>query len=325
MLLQRIPAGRLIASGFAAMSALSCVRAVAGGREVLLVCAFLAGAALSLFMVSFPPVIAGMAREDKRSWAYGVFFASGIAIGIVGGVLGGRLAGWIGGGVYTPNQSALLTGSGLMAAAALPMWGLGVARPVRERVQALPRSSHVWRFAGAIALWNLATGAFNPFFNTYFARQAGASVSQIGSVFSISQFAQAAAMLASAAVLRRTGLVRGIALMQTATALALMALGAASRLPEAAVLYVVYMTFQWMSEPGMYAVLMAPLRPHEMSSAAGLNSAVTLAGQLTAASAGGYVIVASGYPALLGSAGVVGAAAGMLFWILLRPAANSRN
>ncbi len=67
-------------------------------------------------------------------------------------------------------------------------------------------------------VWNLGTGAFNPFFSAFFVHLSF-STERIGMLFSSVHLAQALAMLAAPIAIHRLGLARGISTMQFATAL----------------------------------------------------------------------------------------------------------
>jgi len=168
----------------------------------------------------------------------------------------------------------------------------------------------------ALSFWNLATGAFNPFFNAYFARL-GYGASRIGATFSTAQLAQIGTVLLAPLVFRKVGLVNGIAWMMAATAAGLACL-AARPAGAAAAAYVGYMAFQWMSEPGLSTLLMSGVEERDRGGAAAMNYLVMFGAQALAALVGGAVVNSFGYGvALAGSAALVLLAAG-LFRGLLR-------
>jgi predicted MFS family arabinose efflux permease len=155
-----------------------------------------------------------------------------------------------------------------------------------------------------LLLWNLATGAFNPFFTVYFSKNLGMPVSQIGAVFSAAQLAQVVALLAAPLVLRRMGAINGLMSMQIATGLALAWLAIGPTGMFAGVLYAVYVAFQYMSEPGMYSLLMERVKPQERSGASALNFLVIFGGQALAASIAGLAVRRFGYPLVLAAAAI---------------------
>ncbi|MEO7146099.1 MAG: MFS transporter, partial [Bryobacteraceae bacterium] len=178
-------------------------------------------------------------------------------------------------------------------------------------------NSVVVKFLIAIAAWNLGTGAFNPFFNAFFARLR-MPVQQIGSVFSSAQFTQAGAVLLAPLVFRRFGLTRGVSGMQLATAFALVGLASAVDPGWSAVAYTAYVASQYMSEPGMYAFLMDSVPEGERSGASALNFLVASMAQAVAAAAGGLLIARFGYSPVLVAAALISVLAAILFRTLLR-------
>jgi predicted MFS family arabinose efflux permease len=168
------------------------------------------------------------------------------------------------------------------------------------------------QFLAALLLWSLATGAFNPFFNVYFSKNLGMAVSQIGTLFSLSQLVQVAAVLLAPVVLRRLGAISGLISIQMATALALAALALGPPSPLAALAYAGYMGFQFMSEPGIYSLLMDRVQPEERSGASALNFLVIFGGQAIAAMAAGFGVKRFGYPVVLFIAAALAALAALV-------------
>ena len=124
-------------------------------------------------------------------------------------------------------------------------------------------------------------------------------------------------MLCSPAVVRRFGLLNGIVLMMAATGFGLGAL-AVQPAGAAAAAYVLYMAFQWMSEPGMNTLLMNRVDKAEHSGASALNYMVAFGAQAVAAFAGGELVSRFGYGPTLAAAGVLALTAAALFRGLLR-------
>jgi predicted MFS family arabinose efflux permease len=87
----------------------------------------------------------------------------------------------------------------------------------------------------------------------------------------------------------------------------------------AGVLYVSYTTVQWMSEPGIYSLLMDSVPAQERSSASAWNSLVLSASQAVAAACAGAALVRFGYPAVLSAAAVIAFLAACSFKPLFRP------
>ena len=142
-------------------------------------------------------------------------------------------------------------------------------------------------------------------------------VDRIGFLFSISQTLQVAGVLIAPLILRRFGLVNGIACMQltTAAALAAMATGAGQALTGA--LYCSYMAFQYMSEPGLFTVLMNGVRDTARSSASSVNFFVMFGVQAIVATIAGLALRHFGYRPVLLIAALGAALAAVTFRTLL--------
>jgi predicted MFS family arabinose efflux permease len=267
------------------------------------------------------PAIAQLTGEQDRPFGFSLIFSSGIAIGICSGLVGGRLPGWLAhigplGAAFQAKQATLLIACGLMALAAWVAMGLKFAPiPVRER-KFWPHNPFLFRFLPAIAVWSLATGAFSPFANAYFAQRLRMPAQRIGTVFSASQLAQVLAMFAAPGIFRRFGLVNGIVYTQVATALALGCL-AVGHAPAAVIVYCCYTAFEWMNEPGMYSLLMNQVKPWEQTGASALNFLAISLAQAIAAAVAGDLFARLGYPVVISMTAGVALAAAFSFRLLL--------
>ncbi len=178
-------------------------------------------------------------------------------------------------------------------------------------------SPFLLRFLPAIAIWSLVIGSFSPFANIYFARHLQMSLPQIGAVFSVAQILQVAAVLIAPLVFGRFGLVIGIVYMQVATASALASLAVIHGAVGASLLYVGFTAFQWMSEPGMYSLLMSRVPAAERSDASAWNVLAVATSQAIAAAMAGTAFVRFGYPVVLMTLAVLALLAACSFWLLL--------
>jgi predicted MFS family arabinose efflux permease len=256
-----------------------------------------------------------------------LLFGSGITLGIGAGMIAGSLARWVAhtGLAASPAQAkqlVLFAGSACVVLALWPLLSLRIQSPPPSETRSYPRGPFIHKFLVAMAVWSFATGLFAPLFNAYFARRFSMPVDRIGMVFSVSQVAQAVAMFAAPLVLRRFGLNRGVAAMQLATALALAFLAPAQVAIFAAAIYAAYLSFQYMSEPGIYASLMNRVSPGQRSGASALNFLVFFGGQAIAASVAGAVVTRFGYPPMLAGAAILAAVAAWLFWRLPQESSN---
>ena len=318
LLVYRVGLRKTLLATIAATAAIEMLRALAVTRTPLVVLGFASGCVFSFWAVAFAPIIAGAVEEKRRPAAFSTFFATMFAVGIAGSWIGGQLPLWLHG-----KRAVLLVSAAMTALALLPALRLRPKPAARERARIYPRSGFLLRFLAAFALWHLATGAFNPFANVYFARLR-VPVERIGSIFSVSQLGQVATVLLAPLVFRRVGLVPGIAWMMWATAVGLGGLAAQPPAAAAALAFTAYMSFQWMSEPGLNSLLMSHVAESERGGASAVTYLVAFGAQALASFAGGALLARFGYGAVLAGAAVVAACAGVLFRALLS-GADSRQ
>jgi MFS family permease len=320
--MQRFGIRRTLLAAFALTAALSALRAYVTFPPALLALSAAAGVTSAFWPVAYSPAITQLTTTKNRALGFSLICSAGISIGILGGLAASRLPGWIAwlhpasAGIASYRFSLLL-GCAIVLLALVPLSRVQFgALPPSERKLQRP-SPLVWRFLIAMAAWNLGTGALNPFFNVFFVRRIHLPVEQVGFVFSAAQIAQVIAILFAPLVFRKFGLTRGISGMQLATACALLALAAAGGPWWAAGAYAGYMMSQYMSEPGMFTLLMEGVRAGERSSASALNFLVSFSGQAIAAAAAGWLLARFGYPPVMVGAAVICVLAALLFRVLL--------
>ena len=289
---------------------------------MLLVLAAFAGLAFSVWPVALAPAVAAVTTEKSRPRAFSFICSSGISIGIFGSLTAGRLPGWIArmhwaaAGISSYRMS-LLAGCAIVLLSLWPLSRVNMAGAAVESNRKLHRPSPVvLRFLIAMAVWNLGTGAFNPFTSVFFARM-HMPLEKISYVFSSGQFAQVAAILCAPFFFRKFGTARAICGMELATALGLFALSIAAGPMWGAGAYVGYMMFQYMSEPGMFTYLMDSVAPGDRNSASALNFLVMFACQAIAAGVSGAMLARYGYPPVLAAACAMCLAAALLFGVLV--------
>jgi MFS family permease len=306
------------------VAAMCLVRALPLGSAAILAAAFVNGLISAVWASSLPPVVAALTNTRNRPLGFSIWSGWGVGLGVICGTLAGQLPGWIVrlGLASSPDhakQVALALGGSAALFSPLLLATVVVPRDEKPSPRMLPRSPFVNRFLVALAVWNLAVGAFNPFFTAYFSRELHIPVSRIGMVFSASHVAQLGGLLAAPLVFRRIGLVPGIAGMQlgVAVALALLALGPRG-LFAAGALYMAYTAFQFMSEPGTFSLLMTQVETNERAGVSALNFFITAGSQAASAAVAGMAVTRYGYPVVLATAAVVAAIGAFLFWILLK-------
>jgi predicted MFS family arabinose efflux permease len=317
---------RVLAWSIAALGLVSALRVIVTTAAPLLLFAFAAGMLASCWMVCIAPVIAELSPEKHRPLLFSLFFSTGIGVGVLGGILGGELPG-ISSAFGTPAAYAkpvsLLAGCALMGAGAMMLSRLRLESRRSEETRLYPRNPQLWRFLLIVAMFSLGTGAFNPLYAAFLASVGNLSVESIGRVFALSQLAQVIAILLGGAAVKKFGFRGTISWSFAATAVALVCLGFGPVGLTAAGAYVAYMSFQYMSEPGMFSILMSIASPAEQKGAATLNYLAINGTQAVAALIAGAAVTKLGYGPVLGAAAAVVLLAAFLFPVLTRRAANS--
>jgi MFS family permease len=322
LLAQRFGLKKTLFLCFAMGSSIFALRAMVTTEPAQLVLAFLGGIALSIWAVCVSPALAQFTTEENRAFGFSLFFSTGIATAALGGIVGGGLPAWLSQtalsvSVTHANRAALLVACGIFA---LGMWPLSQIMfrpaPVRESKSRV-YNPFLFRFLPVIAAWSLVTGAFSPFFNVYFSQHIGMPMQRIGIVFAVAQILQVAAILCTPTIFRKFGLVPGIIYAQIATAMAMTVLASVRGASSAAIAYVIYSAFLWMSEPGMYTLLMNKMKPSERNGASAANFLVISLSQALAAAVAGASFTRYGYPAVLSVTAGIALAAAALSRLLL--------
>lgn len=320
--IRRFGMRRTLMVSFAFTSGLCAMRATITSGPALLILAVLTGLAMSVWPVALAPAVASVTTEKSRPRGFSFICSSGISIGIFGSLAAGRLPGWIthftrASSSIASYRVSLLAGCAIVLLSLWPLAGVNMSSAVVAGKGKLHRPGPiVLRFLIAMAVWNLATGTFNPFTNVFFARM-HMPVEHISYVFSSAQLAQVVAILCAPFFFRKFGTARAIYGMELATALGMLALAMAAGPMWGAVAYTGYMTFQYMSEPGMFTLLMDSAAPGERDSASALNFLVMFGGQAIAAAVSGGMLARFGYPPVLAVASAMCVAAALLFRGLL--------
>jgi MFS family permease len=327
LLAQRYGLQKTLFLCFTSVSSVSALRALTASEPIHIGLAFLAGAALSLWAICISPALAQLTTEENRPFGFSLVFSAGIGIAALGGVIGGGLPGWLARNTTSiamvhSNRVALLIACGITALAMWPLSRLTFRAAPRPEKKARIYNPFLFRFLPVIAVWSLVTGAFSPFFNVYFSQYIGMPMQRIGVVFAVSQLSQVAAILLTPLIFRKFGLVTGIIYTQVATAIALGALAGVRGVSTAAFAYVIYIALQWMSEPGMYTLLMNEMAPSERNGASALNFLVISLSQALAAAIAGASFTRFGYPVVLSVTAVVALAAAALSRLLLGSSAT---
>jgi MFS family permease len=345
-ILGTIPTGKLIERiglrwtlmlGAALAVSLSVLRTSLVWQPLQLVLALLGGIAMCTWAVCLPPVIAAVAKEEQRPFAFSLMFSSGIGFAGVGGLVAGNLPGLLRNSAWSrrltghvlsvtqADRATLLTGCCVAALALIPLARIALPMPTMPARRARVRNPFLWSFLPAVAIWGLVTGSFAPFANVYFVHHLGVSLEKTGTIFSVSQLVQFAAILSAPLLFRRVGLARGIMCTQLATAVSLGLLAASRTVPFASSVYCTYMAAQYMNEPGIYSLLMARTTEKQRSSASAATLFVNATAQALSALAMGWAIVRFGYSASLSAVAVLALVAAALFRRLSRIRVESHS
>ncbi len=282
--------------------------------------ALLTGMAMSCWTVSMGPAVAGFTTEEQRPFAFSLTFASGIGVTGLGGFIAGRLPAWLQAlQTGTPISTTQAMRESLLLACAVVILSLPLFMRLKLRTGAPKKklahlsNPFLRRFLPAMAVWGLVTGSFPPFANVYFVHHLGVSLQRMGTIFSLSQALQFAAVLVAPLLFRRAGLTFGVMLTQLATALTLGVLAMLHTVGGALVIYCTYMAMQNISEPGIFSLLMDQTPESERNSASSYMFFVSAGVQVIASASIGAGIVRFGYPAMLAVLAILAVIAAVFF------------
>jgi MFS family permease len=284
--------------------------------------AFLAGLMMSIWSVCFSPTLAKLTTQENRTFGFSLFVATGIASGAVAGLIGGYLPGlfhhsrW--GGPQVDGIRVVL----FFACAIIMLAAVAVLRLRLEKKESISSDVKIFnrfltRFLIAVATWNFAISFFVPFANVYLSRQLRLSTVHIGEIFTVSQLAQVAMVLAAPILYRKFGLVTGIALTQAGTGLLFFALSGPVRTSTAVWFYLLLNGLQWMGGPGISSLLMNQTVETNRSRASAVHNIVNLGTQAAAAVIAGNMFERFGYSGPLAMDGVLAALAAFFMFSLL--------
>jgi predicted MFS family arabinose efflux permease len=174
-----------------------------------------------------------------------------------------------------------------------------------------------------MALWSAILAAFTPFANVYLARDLHIPFARIGLIFSSAQLVQLCLGLLTPVVFRLLGLINGIVATQIAAAVALASMAGVRDERLAVAFYLTFSAAQWMSNPGLYNLLMTETPDKERSTAAAMTLLCNALAGSAATAGAGILFARFGYPLTLLGIALLALAAAILFRILIAP--QSRN
>jgi MFS family permease len=323
-LIQRLGIRKSLLFCITTLSAVLAARALFEPSSAILGLALLGGFLTTIWAVAISPAIALLTDEESRPLGFSVVFSSGIGVGIVANLAASRLPSFLmhfnsAISATRSKQIVLLISSAIVALAVVPLFRLKANTPPASEKKVYPWNPFLLRFLPALALWSLVTGSLSPLANVYFQQYLHTSLSRMGIIFSFSNLLQVLGILIAPFIFRKLGIVTGVASTQLVAALLLGFLAVISSGLPAAFVYVGFTGFLWMSEPGLFSLLMSGVPQEQRTGASALNFLVISLVQAGAVAATGASIARFGYPTVLGAISVLAAIAATAFWILLEP------
>ena len=311
--------------GFIAAPLFGAVRVFALWTPMQVALSFLQGAAMCSYTVCFPPTIAHLTTEDRRTTGFSIAFATGIGSGAAAGLAGGWIPGWLyrlgpAHDLASGMRMVLLLASAIVAFGLFPLARLRFPMaPDEDAATAASPTSlagmtpFLLPFLTAVAIWNLAIGAFAPFANIYLANVLRVSLPGIGAIFSASQLLQVAGVSAAPLLYRCVGKTWGIGCLQLVAAAAMFLLTRVHQAPFAVAVYLLLMCVQYTCSPGIYSLAMDRTPAHLQSSVSASQNMVTCIVLAGAAAIAGAVISRFGYGILFGGTAVCAIVAAAAF------------
>jgi MFS family permease len=288
---------------------------------------FATGMALCCWPICFSPAVASLTPERHRTSGFSIMFATGIGVGSFAGVLGGYIPELL----HTANSRVPLVGAirmvlllacGIVILGAIPLWKLRLGDRLPKSGSPMRFHPFLLRFLPPFLLWNVVTGSFPAFGAIYLQQILHIPLARLGFVFSASQLAQFAAVLASPLLFRRWGLAGGVGLAQLCTAALLVLLGASQTTSPAVACFLAYNAMLFMCGPGIYNLLMNRIPEEERSTASALQNLCGAICQAATQAITGLCIVEFGYRTILLTNAAFAVTASLLFFSIREPSAQ---
>jgi MFS family permease len=304
---------------------LGALRAMAMWEWTQIGLAFLAGLAMCIWGVCFPPMLARLTTTENRASAFSLIFSVSIGSSALGGLVCGCLPLWLNGAGFAMRASdvkrmILLVACAIALIGLIPLLRLKVpphdgdgSTPDMATKQSWKMSPFLLRFLPSMALWTAAVAAFTPFANVYLSQDLHISLAQIGLIFSLARVVQLCVGLLTPPLFRKLGLLNGIVATQVATAVVLACLAGASNRTLAVTLFLSLSAAQWMSSPGLYNLLMSKVPERERSSASAMTMFFNAITQSCAMAGAGMLYARIGYPRVFAGIAGMSLVAALLF------------
>jgi predicted MFS family arabinose efflux permease len=302
-----------------ALAAIFALKAYAASFAAQFALDLVGGALVCGWSVCLSPLVANLVDEEMQPRAFSILYATAIVSCGVAGFLGGHVPGWLRyftSDVLSPlagKQRALIIFCCIGSLATLPLMALRSGGTHTHKKATFSINRFQVRLFTAVACWSFAVGSFNPFINVFFSHHLGTSLTSLGSLVSVLQCLQAAAVLSTPWVLRRLSLGTGIMVTQLFAAGSLALLAAMPNWMWASLPLLGYLMAQHMSEPGVQTWLMNSTEKQNRSGSSAIYFTVVSGSQAVAAALAGQVCARYGYVPLLLGAACVAVVASLLF------------
>jgi MFS family permease len=335
--LNRFGSSRVIQTGVACTAVILLLRVLSESSWSLTLLAFLNGSAIAAWMVATPLFLTQNTLPAVRSRAFSLSYGTSIGTGALAGLAVGVVhrfqMSFTVAAEYFKDFSVeriILMGCCLFVWAVFLLLllvreedvsltkSVSFANPFATGVGAIRGRSFMGRLLVVLLLWSLFVGSFSPFFNVFFYRRFNQSLGSVGIIFSLSQCGQLLAVLSMPWFVERVGRVKAIFLMQILAALFLPLLLLTHKVQTAGLIYLVYLSFQVMSEPALENFIMDSVLPEERSLASSLRYMTLFLMQALSVWLTGLAITRFGYEHLLVVLAAVGMSAALSFYASFR-------
>lgn len=313
----------LLATGYALASSTT-------SFGLLVVAASLWGIGSGGQMVSVQPYLHEHSRRRQRSYLFSMNFTLTLTMFIIAGLLAGWLPTLAGGfglmeALSEPERlrRCLQVGAGFAVLAAI--FSRRLKEPARHhpagrvatsggQTEPVPPRSLIFRYVVTTALTGAGAGLIVPYFNLYFRDWVGSGVSEIGTVFALSQLTTAIGGALSPLMTRRVGLAAGVTLTQLASLPFMLVMAHTHEFLVCAGCFLFRGAFMNMGIPIREQLMMALVPAHLRASAAAAESISWFLSWGVVMSFSGTLIIHRGYPFCLYTTFVLYAASSFLFW-----------
>lgn len=281
-------------------------------------------------LVSVQPYLHEHSRRRQRSYLFSMNFTLTLSMFIIAGLLAGWLPSIAGGfglmeALSEPERlrRCLQVGAGFAVLAAI--FSRRLEEPVRRiskqqatatgvEKETLPPATLIFRYVITTALTGAGAGLIVPYFNLYFRDWVGSGVSEIGTVFALSQLSTAIGGALSPALTRRVGLAAGVTITQLASLPFMIVMAHTHDFLACAGCFLFRGAFMNMGIPIREQLMMALVPANLRASAAAAESISWFLSWGIVMSFSGSLIIHRGYPFCLYTTFVLYAFSSLLFW-----------